>query len=450
MKVFLISALSVICFLIIVSNTQTGLAAVLLVMAITVFAVYLIKKEEFDQQFLLNIFLAALAVRMMLAYAIDVYDLQFFFAPDSLTYDLRGFEILQYYQSGGIGAAAAFSRAESTSMYYIVAVIYFLTGRNPLNIQLVNAVFGAGTVVLMYITSAHIFRNKRVARLTAVFAAFFPSLILWSSLGLKDGFVIFLVSLCAFLTLKLNEKFNIYYVALLAGSVVSILSLRFYIFFMLVSAIVGSFVLNRELSFNKLAARIFAIVLIGLSLTYFGALQTAQQRLERFDSLEKAQQVRENMASAADSSFIGATDVSTVSGLLTTLPVGIVYMMLSPFPWEIENTRQLLTLPEMLVWWASIPLFFVGLFYAVKKNLSRSMFVLIFTFMLTLSYATFQGNVGTAYRHRAQVQIFYFVLISVGIVVLKEYFENKRAVIMASNRQFTSRTRDSKQLHVAN
>ena len=46
--------------------------------------------------------------------------------------------------------------------------------------------------------------------------------------------------------------------------------------------------------------------------------------------------------------------------------------------------------------------------------------------MLTLAYSVVQGNVGTAYRQRAQLLVFYFIFVAVGAVLLKEKREEKR------------------------
>jgi hypothetical protein len=50
----------------------------------------------------------------------------------------------------------------------------------------------------------------------------------------------------------------------------------------------------------------------------------------------------------------------------------------------------------------------------------------IFTTMLTLAYSVFQGNVGTAYRQRSQLLVFYFIFVAVGAVLLKERAEDRR------------------------
>jgi hypothetical protein len=46
--------------------------------------------------------------------------------------------------------------------------------------------------------------------------------------------------------------------------------------------------------------------------------------------------------------------------------------------------------------------------------------------MLTIAYSVFQGNVGTAYRQRAQLLVFYFIFVAIGSVLLKEKREEKR------------------------
>ncbi|MBA3243068.1 MAG: hypothetical protein H0T60_17750 [Acidobacteria bacterium] len=46
--------------------------------------------------------------------------------------------------------------------------------------------------------------------------------------------------------------------------------------------------------------------------------------------------------------------------------------------------------------------------------------------MLTLAYSIFQGNVGTAYRQRAQILVFYFIFVAVGAVLVKEARESRR------------------------
>ena len=100
--------------------------------------------------------------------------------------------------------------------------------------------------------------------------------------------------------------------------------------------------------------------------------------------------------------------------------------MLAPFPWQMASFRQLITLPEVLAWWAMIPLMISGIWYAVKYKLRSAFPILIFSLLLTLAYSIFQGNVGTAYRQRTQIQVFLFIFIGVGWTIYKERREDKK------------------------
>ena len=116
-------------------------------------------------------------------------------------------------------------------MLYLVAVVYKIVGQNMLATQYVNCVIGAASAPLAYLISIEIFPNKRIARICALMAAFFPSLVLWSCQGLKDGPIILLLTLSMLATLKLGERFSLtYLIGAGAGSLFCLLTLRFYVF----------------------------------------------------------------------------------------------------------------------------------------------------------------------------------------------------------------------------
>jgi hypothetical protein len=57
--------------------------------------------------------------------------------------------------------------------------------------------------------------------------------------------------------------------------------------------------------------------------------------------------------------------------------------------------------------------------------------------MLTLAYSIFQGNVGTAYRQRSQLLVFYFIFVSVGYVLVKERRENHQQQVLEAKQSST-------------
>jgi hypothetical protein len=107
--------------------------------------------------------------------------------------------------------------------------------------------------------------------------------------------------------------------------------------------------------------------------------------------------------------------VSTASGLLKVLPLGVAYLLFAPFPWTVSSFRQLLSLPDILVWYALMPALVRGLRSAIKDRLGQTLPILVFTAALTVAYGAFLGNAGTAYRQRTQVMMFYFLFIADGL-----------------------------------
>jgi hypothetical protein len=251
-------------------------------------------------------------------------------------------------------------------------------------------------------------------------------LILWSSQALKDGLIILALALAILATLRLMERISLGWGIVLSGCLLALLSLRFYIFYMMAAAVAGSFIMGmKAMNAQSFIKRFVAIAAVGLAFTWFGVLRYAGTQFTRYGDLKVIQMSRVDQANAG-SGFGKDVDVSTAEGALTAIPVGLVYLLFAPFPWDMATLRQSITLPEMVVWWGSFPLLVLGLWYSLRHRLRQVAPVVIFTTMLTLVYSVFQGNVGTAYRQRSQLLIFYFIFVAVGGVLLKERSEDKR------------------------
>ena len=389
-------------------------------------------KSEVEGSFLLRLFVAGLIVRIVVGTTIFVFRGQDFFGGDALTYDFFGAAQLQGWFGDKYSQALANQFVQSGEgsgwgMVYVVAAVYGLIGRNMLAVQLMNSVFGAATAVVIYLCAHLVFKNLRVARIAGIAVAFYPSLVLWSAQGLKDGPIVFLLAMAILCTLKLGEKLSMKYIVVLVCALLGLIALRFYVFYMISVAIAGAFVIGMQQVTAKSFVRQFtAIILVGLALTYIGVTRSATASFERYGNLQTLQRSRLDLARSAESGFGRDVDVSSTSGAISTIPMGMLYLLFAPFPWQITSLRQSITLPEMVVWWTCFPLLVLGLWFAIKYRLRMISPILIFTVMLTLAYSVFQGNVGTAYRQRAQLLVFYFIFVAVGFVLMKEKREEKK------------------------
>ncbi len=420
----------------VVTAGDTG-KAVLLCAAIASLAGVFSYRQGPDGSFLLKVFIAALLVRMILGTLIFGFHGQEFFGGDANTYDFYGFEQLKAwngdrYSQSLVNSFIGPSIGSGWGMIYFVAAVYGLVGRNMLAIQFVNSVIGAATAVVIFLIAKHVFNNARVAVVAAIGVAFYPSLVLWSSQALKDGPIVFFLALSILAALRLGEKLSFKYLAVLLFSLFAVLSLRFYVFYMIAIAIGGAFIIGTQrLTAISFLRQFLIMIVMGLALTYLGVTRYANVQIEQYGSLERVQRSRLDAARSAQSGFGRDVDVSTTQGALTTVPLGLLYLLFAPFPWQLVSLRQSITLPEMIVWWASFPMFVLGLWFSIRYRLRQVSPILIFTVMLSLAYSVFQGNIGTAYRQRAQLLVFYFIFVAVGYVLMLEKREEKKRALMS-------------------
>lgn len=392
--------------------------------------ILILARTHDEKTFLFRLFLVGLLVRIVLASIIYMGHMEEFFGGDATTYDIFGQSLLEglhgnsYHMEKYQGFVA--SGAGAWGMLYLVAGVYEVVGRNLFAIQLVNASIGAATGIVVYYTAMSLFDNLRVAKLAALLVTFFPSLILWSSQALKDGLIILALAISILATLRLMEKITFGWVLVITVSLLTLLSLRFYIFYMMTAAVAGSFIMGmKTLSAQGFLHRFIAVAAIGMAFTWFGVLQYAGSQFDRFANLKQIQMSRQDQAEAG-SGFGKDVDITTTEGALSVIPLGVVYLLFAPFPWQFSTLRQSITLPEMIVWWFAFPLLVLGMWYSIKHRLRQVSPIVIFTTMLTLVYSVFQGNVGTAYRQRSQLLVFYFIFVAVGAIIMKERAENRR------------------------
>jgi Dolichyl-phosphate-mannose-protein mannosyltransferase len=387
------------------------------------FAVSQIKE---DQRFLVRLFVAAVMVRIFLGSVIYYFHQQDFFGADANTYDIFGNALAKVW-SGDLSYqyyVDLFSRDGSGSgwgMLYVVAVIYKVIGRNMLGTQYVNSVLGAVTAPIAYLMAMEIFPNKKVGRAAALLAAFYPSLILWQCQGMKDGPIIFILTLCMLATLKLGNKFSAKYVTILAIGLFALMSLRFYVFYIMAFAIVCAFIMGRrKLDAQAFLRQFIIIFIVGGVLAGLGVSYYAGRQIEQYGNLKQLQLMRLDASRSAASGFGEDIDVSTPEGVLAAIPIGLMYLFLAPFPWQYSSVRSMITLPEMTIWWGSLPFLVLGLWFTIRHRLREVAPIVIFLTVLTISYSIVQGNVGNIYRQRAQLLIFYFLFVAVGFALFKE------------------------------
>jgi 4-amino-4-deoxy-L-arabinose transferase-like glycosyltransferase len=372
-----------------------------------------------EASFLAGAYAYAVLIRGVLAVALNGLATNSAFAAtfwgDSGTYDVFGYQLALKWSGEPVLAVYASRAVSGYGWVYFVAMVYTVLGRNQLAVQLLNGIVSGITVLAIYAIASRLF-DRAAARYAALFMAFFPQMIFWSAGMYKDPAVLLCIALCMYAVLLLRERLSFGMIALFILAELALITLRFYIAYFVAFAALATFL------FAQRRGALRSVLTFGLlAVLSLGALRLAVER-ETLESqasyltLERLQTTREDQAAWGRSGFGQAYDVSTVSGAMLALPVGLMYLLFAPFPWAISGLRQALAAPETLVWYALMPAFARGVLHAVRTRFRAVLPILVFASTLTVAYAIMQGNVGTAYRQRTQVTMFFFIFMAVGLV----------------------------------
>ncbi|MHB1193110.1 MAG: glycosyltransferase family protein [Longimicrobiales bacterium] len=367
--------------------------------------------EPDDRRLVLRIALAGALLRVGLALVIHYTLPVWFFAPDQLTYQEVGWQTLQYHQGRG-GMPWQIQDTLELGYFYWNAFLYLIFGYAPLAPKLVNAFVGTASALFAYRMAGEL-AGRGPAMLAVLLTMFFPSLVLWSTLNLRDPIVL-LVTLALFLSvvrLRTRPSGRAFFAAIL--SLTLLVLFRDYVAAMALFGLVGATFIGkaRGLPVNLLVGA----VLFGLAILAYQQFGLGAQWVESA-SFEAISQQRSALATGG-TAFRPGVDISTPLRGLQYLPLGMAFFLFSPFPWQIGSALSLMTLPEQLVWYALLPMVVSGGLYLVRERYHAFGPLLVFLALTTSIYALVEGNAGTAYRHRAQVLVFFLILASVGMTL---------------------------------
>jgi len=383
-----------------------------------------LQRDREAAAFLMDVMLVSIGVRFLLFGLIRQSVGAMVFAPDQISYQQLGDALLRSWQ--GLAPTPAKLTGTLQVGYPAINALFDLVFGPARDAPAVFNLF-MGTwlaVPVYYLTLLIVRENRGVARWATLMALFFPSLLLWSVLNVREAPTILAVALCAFFAVRFQRRVDLWDAAGALVSLAVIALFREYLTVLVgISAGAGiamgksrSPVRSLLLGTGLMVALLFAAQRVGL-----GASLTQEP------SLQLVQYLRHDMSLGAGSAFGQGADVSTLGGALAFLPVGLAYFLLAPFPWSITSGLQAVTLPETLFWYLLIPFGLRGLYLAFRYDPRAYTVPLSILLVVTFAYAMVEGNVGTAYRHRAQVLPLVFVFCAVGLRDAWAVWQERRA-----------------------
>ncbi|NNM33922.1 MAG: phospholipid carrier-dependent glycosyltransferase, partial [Gemmatimonadetes bacterium] len=371
-----------------------------------------------------TIVFGALVLRLLAFAVIRLTVGPYVFAPDALTYEVVGEKIvLALTGQGGMPMKAVDSL--QIGYYWLTAGFFWLFGEAAAGPALLNVFLGAWTTVPVYFLARTVVRgNRGVARWTAGLVAVFPSLTLWSALNLREAPTIFLLALGVYAFVRLGHSRSprdlLVGLACLGGILLS----RGYLALLVGIGVPIGLLLSRG---RTVGGRVVAMAGLAGAVALSVVMDIGPD-LTVTPTLETLEAMRRGLGEGARTAYGAAHDVSNPTGAARFFPVGLAYYLFAPFPWDLGSTLQWVTLPETLLWYALIPFAARGALVAYRHE-PRAYGVLTAVIVaIIVPYALVQGNVGTAYRHRAQILPLVFVFVAIGL-------RDALAAAMASRRE---------------
>jgi hypothetical protein len=342
---------------------------------------------------------------------------------DAVLYETLGRRIAQEWIADGTSPtlnSMMESGREAWGMVLLLASLSFLLGGArslPVVIVFFN-LLTAWTPVLIY----RIARQLGLSDLGSLHAArlviFSPVFAFWGGALYKEGLVLFVLGLLVYHVLILQENFRVGSILMVAFGVSALLSLRFYLAGLLLPSVILGLLLGQRWKSQREADEVtpaskvtrhvvvMGVLIVALVVAGSGVGIWRMLPGSSGEFLGQLQASRNDLAMTS-SGYLRGFDISSPIAALKFLPLGVIYFLTVPFPWQLGSIRQILVIPEMLFWLFQYPRIFMGMKLGLQRNLRGSVVLLSITLAMTCFYGLYVSNIGTAYRLRAQVWLFW-------------------------------------------
>jgi len=398
--------------------------------------------SDSDDRFVFRIYWWAFAVRALagvLAYAVTEY-FGVLILEDALYYEDMGYYVASQWLSGSsaslsdmLGVSGSFGAV----LIVMVAVIYYvMQGIRAVPILLLfYSAITAAVPVYTYRLTRELGASSSAAKAAAWLVALSPGFAFFSGALHKEGLTLLILNVAAYHVLRLQRQWRMRSLTLVTLSILALWGLRYYLAILLGAVvIVGLLWGNRKQTSGVVRSRAPVFLRQAAVALGFVALMFSVGFVERSESLlvENDQGVlveldrnRQWLATAAESGYLPEAHVSTPAEAAEYFPVGLLYFLFVPFPWQFGSFRQNAAIPETVLWAFLYPLVALGIVRGLRVNRPGTVVLLGLTAGMCVFYALLSGNIGTAYRMRSQVWLLWAPFAMWGWEIVRERWKRR-------------------------
>jgi len=416
---------------------------VLVGIALALFIIFIFAPDDF--RFLFNVYLAGFFIRIFLSFLFYVtsfiakgeYSPGFLFMNDGWCYSRQGWQICKFAERGIRVTMEQFMADPNMKIGhgtsgnivpydYFTSHVYLFTGHSPLSMFFISSLAGSIVALFVYLLARHLF-GKNVARISAIFAFFWPSFIMWSTQNLKEPMIamflcIFLWAifymcrhycpgflLFAILSIWILFKIGLPYLVIALGMV----------FLACLFLAMSYLIKNKIITALIIGLSVFAVFLVLKNDILSWISKADLYSVGGYESIFEFFNYNRSVRAYGNLQFFSNVDISSLGKMLAFTPLGLLYVFFAPFPWQLGNVMQIMAVPETIIFYIMVPFTIRGIVFAYKKRFTQSAVLLFIITGMVLILALTEGNSGTLLRHRSIVFYLLFIFTSIGLSLKK-------------------------------
>jgi len=330
------------------------------------------------------------------------------------------------------------SVSKAYTFTWFLSFFYRIFGRSALLLESVHIIISLFNILLVYKLSWLLSGSASKSKQSTLIFAFFPTIILYSVIILREVYIVFFMLLIAVFLVKWLKSNRIIFAlvslllflplyflhgGLMVGAVMAFIILIYYS----IKGIYNSFK-NNQILIPQIAILFFTITIIGifydklsgLNIPYFGKSSQILTLSRIFFQAE--------VTNTGGSVYPVWLIPDSLSSFFLLIFPRLIYFLFSPFIWDIRAINHLIGLVDGIM--------ITFLFYwiikgMVLKKLNKFVSILLIILIpLLITYSWGVGNFGTALRHRSK---FIPVFIAISTIYVPKITLTKKSEVPKPN-----------------
>jgi 4-amino-4-deoxy-L-arabinose transferase-like glycosyltransferase len=313
------------------------------------------------------------------------------------------------------------SVSKAYTFTWFLSFFYRIFGRSTLLLETVHIFISLASIVIVYKLSWLLSSNELKSKQSAAIFAFFPSIILYSVIILREVYIVFFILLIALFIVNWLKSGQIKYALfslllflplyfLHGGLMIGAVMFFIILIYLSIKNIYSTFK-NKHILVPQMVFILFVLITMVIAfnklstfdIPYLGNISQVLTLSRIFFQAEVT-----NLGGSAYPGWL--IPFSPSSFVLLIIP-RLIYFLFSPFLWDIKAINHLLGFVDALL--VIILFYFIIKGMVVKKPNKPVIILCIFLLPLLITYSWGVGNFGTALRHRSK---FIPVLIAISTI----------------------------------